>query len=193
MRKTILFLLLLFCLPFLAMVLDQSETAVPTLRPGKDYALFFANDDYRSHPDFGNLKNPVKDARVIARELKEMYGFEEAPVYENYSRGQIYQVLEQWQKRSFPADGQLFIFFGSRFSGSFRTAAAHLCHLHHGDVPEQRPGTARPAVCHHSPGAAGEPEFSVHCLRPVPALRPCPLFRHRPAGAGHPGAIRLHD
>ncbi|MCB0562166.1 MAG: caspase family protein [Lewinellaceae bacterium] len=91
--------------------LARNEDYRHVVRPGKDYALFFANDDYRSHPDFGNLKNPVKDARAIARELEEMYGFEEARVYENYSRSQIYQVLQQWQKRRFAEDGQLFIFF----------------------------------------------------------------------------------
>jgi len=111
MRKTIPFLLLLLCMPCLAFAPAQSAEQPPAVRKGKDYALFFANDDYSSHPGFGNLKNPVKDARAIARELEEMYGFEEAKVYENYSRNQIYQVLQQWQKRSFAPDGQLFIFF----------------------------------------------------------------------------------
>ncbi len=97
-------------MPVLATAHGKTGTMAPALRPGKDYALFFANDDYSSHPGFGNLKNPVKDARAIARELEEMYGFE-AKVYENYNRNQIFQVLQQWQKRSFAPDGQLFIFF----------------------------------------------------------------------------------
>ena len=111
LKKITLYLLPLLCLPLAAIALGSTGQPGPPFRPGKDYALFFANDDYRSHPDFGNLKNPVKDARAIARELEEMYGFEEAKVYENYSRNQIYQVLQQWQKRSYAPDGQMFIFF----------------------------------------------------------------------------------
>lgn len=79
-------------------------------RQGQDYALFFANDDYRSNPDFGNLKNPVKDAQAIAKELKEMYGFS-TQVYTNYSKKQMYSVLQRWQKRSFSEQDQLFVFF----------------------------------------------------------------------------------
>ena len=79
-------------------------------RPGKDYALFFANDDYRTNPQFNNLKNPVKDAEAIADELKEMFGFETF-VYKNYTKNQIYQKLEEWQGKSFKEDAQLFIFF----------------------------------------------------------------------------------
>ena len=44
-------------------------------RPGKDYALFFANDDYSNNPQFKDLKNPVRDAEAIEQELKEMFGF----------------------------------------------------------------------------------------------------------------------
>ena len=57
-----------------------------------------------------NLKNPIKDAAAIARELRDMYGFS-ANVYEDYSKIQIYKVLEQWQQRTFGTDDQLFIFF----------------------------------------------------------------------------------
>lgn len=80
------------------------------IRNGKDYALFFANSDYSSNTDFNNLQNPIKDAQAIAEELKDMYGFE-AKVYENYTRDQIYGVLEQWQKRSFGPNDQVFLFF----------------------------------------------------------------------------------
>ena len=69
-------------------------------RQGQDYALFFANDNYQNNPDFDNLKNPVTDATAIAQELQDMYGFT-TQVYKNYSRSQVYSVLEKWQKRSF--------------------------------------------------------------------------------------------
>ena len=86
-------------------------------RTGKDYAIFFANQDYRSHPNFGNLKNPIKDAKAIAQELEEMYGFE-TKVYEDYNQDQIFKVLERWQERSFGEKDQLFVFFSGH--GAFR-------------------------------------------------------------------------
>lgn len=77
---------------------------------GNNYALFFANDNYQNNSDFGNLKNPVTDATAIAEELQDMYGFT-TKVYPNYSRSQVYSVLEKWQNRSFGKDDQLFLFF----------------------------------------------------------------------------------
>ena len=83
---------------------------INTFRPGQDYALFFAVDDYAGNSEFSNLRNPIKDARAIANELEEMYGFE-TMVYENPSKIQIFKVLEAWQKRSFKEEDQLFVFF----------------------------------------------------------------------------------
>jgi formylglycine-generating enzyme required for sulfatase activity len=82
----------------------------PSLREGKDYALFFAVDDYRNHANFDNLNNPIGDAHAIATELKEMYAFD-THVYENPTQRQIWTILAQWQQRSFQPDDQLFIFF----------------------------------------------------------------------------------
>jgi uncharacterized caspase-like protein len=42
-------------------------------RTGKDHALLFATDDYDHWP---RLNNPIDDARAIADELKNYYGFE---------------------------------------------------------------------------------------------------------------------
>ncbi len=98
------FLLLILFFPLLIGTLAAQP------RTGKDYALFFANDDYRSNPDFGNLKNPVTDAQAIAKELEEMYGFS-TRVYKNYNKQQMYKILEQWQSRSFGKQDQLFVFF----------------------------------------------------------------------------------
>ena len=81
-----------------------------SFRPEKDYALFFANDDYSGHPNFKSLKNPVRDAQALAKELKEMYDFE-TRVYANYTKKKIFEMLESWQKKRFAPDAQLFIFF----------------------------------------------------------------------------------
>ncbi|MDX1941750.1 MAG: SUMF1/EgtB/PvdO family nonheme iron enzyme [Saprospiraceae bacterium] len=95
---------------FLILLLNNEKELKPSPRPGKDYALFFAIDDYSGTPGFTSLKNPGKDADALAGELKAMYGFE-TEVYKNYTKAQIYQVLESWQKKTFAEDAQLFIFF----------------------------------------------------------------------------------
>ena len=79
-------------------------------RPGKDYALFFVNDDYSENKVFDNLEYPIKDADSIAWELENMFDFE-VVIYKNFSKPQIISKLEQWQRRKFLADAQLFIFF----------------------------------------------------------------------------------
>lgn len=81
-----------------------------TFRPGKDFALFFANDDYAQNRDFENLKNPVKDAKAIAKLLESDFGFQTA-VYANKTRKEIEQVLIQWCNKTYEEDAQLFLFF----------------------------------------------------------------------------------
>ncbi|MFN7119641.1 MAG: SUMF1/EgtB/PvdO family nonheme iron enzyme [Saprospiraceae bacterium] len=103
MKTWLAFLLLLF-------LFDDGKNIEILYRPGKDYALFFAIDDYSGTPGFSNLKNPGKDADALAGELKAMYGFE-TEVHKNLPKTQIYQVLERWQKKKFAEDAQLFIFF----------------------------------------------------------------------------------
>ena len=89
-----------------------------SFRKGKDYALFFAVDDYAGNSEFSNLRNPIKDARAIAKELEEMYGFE-TMVYENPSQQKVLEVLKNWiSKEDFAADAQLFVFFSGH--GTFR-------------------------------------------------------------------------
>jgi len=86
-------------------------------RKGKDYALFFAVDNYRSTSAFQDLKNPVRDAEAIAKELREMYDFD-TKVYANPSTRDIERILSDWQKRTFQPDDQLFVFFSGH--GTFR-------------------------------------------------------------------------
>ena len=73
-------------------------------------ALFFAVDDYSNNREFTNLKNPIGDAEAIAKELREMYGFETV-IYKNPSIDEILSILVEWQKESFNKDEQLFVFF----------------------------------------------------------------------------------
>ena len=105
-------------LPVLLLLILQSQCATAhNLRPGKDYALFFAVDDYRSNKEFDDLRNPINDARAIAHELSDVYAFT-STVYENPTQQKVIDVLQDWIGKSFEEDAQLFIFFSGH--GTFR-------------------------------------------------------------------------
>ena len=90
------------------------------MRTGKDYALFFAVDDYsNTGQQFRSLTTSIKGALDIEKELREMYGFETF-VYKNPTKAQIEEVIGQWQRRTqpFTPDAQLFVFFSGH--GTFR-------------------------------------------------------------------------
>ena len=62
-----------------------------TFRSGKDYALFFAVQDYSEWPD---LRNPISDAETIAKELRKNYGFK-TEVVKNPDLEGIYKKLRK--------------------------------------------------------------------------------------------------
>jgi eukaryotic-like serine/threonine-protein kinase len=73
----------------------------------KDYALLFATNQYATWPP---LINPVPDAKAIAAELQNAYGFG-TEVVENPTRGQIVAKLREYSQKSFGEGDQLLIFF----------------------------------------------------------------------------------
>ncbi len=79
-------------------------------RTGKDYAYFFAVDNYDSRPEWSSLRNPVRDARALAGELKDMYGFE-THVFENPDQATIDREIRKLRGKSFGPDDQLLLFF----------------------------------------------------------------------------------
>ena len=83
----------------------------------KDYALFFAVDDYEGNHQFNNLKNPINDATTLEKELKEMFGFETV-VHKNLTQQKTFDVLKTWVDKEFGEEDQLFIFFSGH--GTFR-------------------------------------------------------------------------
>ena len=89
--------------------LSFQEVELGTNRTGKDFALFFAVNQY-DDSGWQDLRNPVRDAQAIAKELEEMYGFQ-TQLYENLNRKQVLNTLRQWQTRRFSPDGQLLVFF----------------------------------------------------------------------------------
>ncbi|MEZ4773066.1 MAG: SUMF1/EgtB/PvdO family nonheme iron enzyme [Bacteroidia bacterium] len=109
-------LLLLILLPLAGMAPESAEKPAP-LRAGKDFALFFAVDTY-DDPGWKDLKNPGRDADALAAELRDVFGFQTA-VHKNKTRNEIFAILAQWSNKSFPADGQLLIFFSGH--GDFNT------------------------------------------------------------------------
>lgn len=79
----------------------------------KNYALFFAVNEY-SDGQLNDLQNPIKNAKDLAAELEEKYGFQ-AKVFENPTRSIIERNLRQY-KRDFEngtlsKDAQLLIYF----------------------------------------------------------------------------------
>jgi uncharacterized caspase-like protein len=88
-------------------------------RTGKDHALLFATDEYDHWP---RLNNPIDDARAIADELKNYYGFE-TEVLENRKKDEILATLLRYKReKKYSDDDQLFIFFSGHgaFSEEFK-------------------------------------------------------------------------
>ena len=80
-------------------------------RQGKDRALFFAVNTYDKMTD---LKNPVQNARDIAAELEQNYGFN-TEVVPNPTLEQIEEKIQAYKSNyatgRYAKDGQLLIFF----------------------------------------------------------------------------------
>ena len=88
------------------------------IRKGKDYALFFAVDEYEDG-ELLDLNNPILDANRIAIELESRFDFE-VEVVKNPSYDEIIEKLdfyyEQFEKKAYDPNGQLLIFFSGHGS-----------------------------------------------------------------------------
>ena len=89
----------------------QDVFATESARPSKDYALFFAAEQYKN---LDRLKNPISDARKLAQKQAEEYEFE-VEIVENPNRKTIKAKLEQYRdlfdQGDLDKEGQLLIFF----------------------------------------------------------------------------------
>lgn len=72
----------------------------------KDYALIIATDSY---DNWGDLVNPINDARMINELLKKKYGFT-TELIENPSQEEIMDKLYDYNTRKFNPQDQLFVF-----------------------------------------------------------------------------------
>lgn len=108
MKKHLLFSLI-FSLAFLSF--EKPLTHKP-LRKGKDYALFFAVEQY-ADSRLERLKNPISDAEKMATVLRDNYGFE-TEVVKNPSLDAIQRKLEVYRQNfasgKWKTDGQLLIY-----------------------------------------------------------------------------------
>jgi hypothetical protein len=73
----------------------------------KDYALFFATDQYDNWTD---LVNPIEDAHSIGDVLKKKYGFE-VEIVENPNIEEVFIKLADYSQRKFKPQDQVMIFF----------------------------------------------------------------------------------
>ena len=74
---------------------------------GKHRALLIATNKYNHWSD---LMNPIFDAKAIAKDLKEIYGFE-IDILENLSKDEIVLKLRSYAKKQYANNDELFIFF----------------------------------------------------------------------------------
>lgn len=72
-----------------------------------DYAILFATNDYDNWPD---LINPVNDTRMIAKELRDTYGYK-VEIVEGGSQSVILTKIREYAEKKYQPLDQLFIFF----------------------------------------------------------------------------------
>lgn len=106
-------ILLLICWG-LILICSVNGQQTNEFRINKDYALFFAIDNYDNWKD---LQSPISDSEEIARDLEDLYRFQ-TEVVSNPTRNEIYDKLEEYQKKIYVEDAQLFIFFSGH--GEFK-------------------------------------------------------------------------
>lgn len=97
----------LFLLLSSFLLLNAVPAPKPALRPGKDFALFFAVSNYDQWDD---LKNPISEAEAIAKDLRELYDFQ-TEVVRDPTKAEIQAKIEEYRKKTYADDAQLFIFF----------------------------------------------------------------------------------
>jgi len=99
-----IFLLPSFFLLFMGAIIPKDS---PVLRPGKDYALFFAINDY---DEWRDLRYPISEAEEIAADLRQHYGFE-VEIVRNPDKREILLKLQEYRRRTYASDAQLLIYF----------------------------------------------------------------------------------
>jgi len=97
-----------FALVSILFTLFAFEMKAQPDRTNKDYALFFAVEDYQDAA-WTDLRNPISDANAISKELEDSYGFN-AEIIENPAKERIFTVLNSYLSKSYAEDAQLLVF-----------------------------------------------------------------------------------
>jgi len=84
---------------------DELAIAIDANR--KDYALIFATDNYEN---WGDLVNPINDAKTIEDILKDKYGFQ-TEIILNATLEEMTAKLYDYNTKRFNPQDQLFVFF----------------------------------------------------------------------------------
>ncbi|MCU0436781.1 MAG: caspase family protein [Raineya sp.] len=87
--------------------LDNSVSDKRFKNVGKSYALIFATNQYEY---WNNLSNPIPDAESVAKDLKDLYGYEIDLVL-NPTQNQTILKLKEYLQKKFQPNDQLLIFF----------------------------------------------------------------------------------
>jgi len=88
-------------------VIRVVDAGLAVIKNRTDYALLFATDEYE---EWNDLINPVNDAREIARELKDNYGFE-VELIENATQETVLLKIREYSQKNYLDYDQLVIFF----------------------------------------------------------------------------------
>lgn len=75
---------------------------------GKNYALFFAVQDYKGTEN--DLQNPIKDANAIANKIKNNFNFT-SEIIQNPTKEDIILKINEYQDKKYGEKDQLFIHF----------------------------------------------------------------------------------
>lgn len=90
--------------------------------PGESYALLIATSQY---DHWGDLANPVDDAKALQEELEEIYGFEVETLWDP-TLGDVKHKLREYAGRSFESQDQLFVFFAGHGTRDETTEMGYL-------------------------------------------------------------------
>jgi len=74
---------------------------------GKNHAILFGNNEYKY---WGQLYNPIGDARALAKDLETIYGFT-TEVVENCTKNEFLLKIREYSKKNYADNDQLLIFY----------------------------------------------------------------------------------
>ena len=97
-------------------VMVNKSVIVADAEKRTDYALIIATNDYK---DWSDLTNPVNDAKAIAAELKDNYGFQVEALY-NPTKSEMVTKIREYAKKNYGTDDQLFIFIQTDLTWQFK-------------------------------------------------------------------------